>query len=51
MDNVVLPPPAVPSCSITRDRSRRNVRPPHRYEEVDLVVYTLNVVEGIESSE
>ena len=37
--------------SITKDRERRTIKPPHKYGEVDLVAYALSVVDNIESSE
>ena len=37
--------------SITRDRERRTIKPPHKYGEVDLVAYSLSVANNIESSE
>lgn len=40
-----------PQYSIAKDRSRRDIRPPQRYGEASLVAYTLDVVEGIDSSE
>ena len=45
------PPLASPQYSIAKDRPRRDIRPPQRYAEADLVAYALNVAEGIDSSE
>lgn len=51
MGNSVLPPPPVmPSYSIAKDRPIRNIRPPHKYKEPNLVAYALSVVEDVESS-
>ncbi|PHT74695.1 putative ATP-dependent RNA helicase DHX37 [Capsicum annuum] len=41
----------MPQHSITKDRPRRDIRPPQKYVEADLVAYALNVAEGIYSSE
>lgn len=46
----LLPPSAVSSYSITRDKPNKTIRPPHKYEKGNLFSYTLIVVEGIESS-
>ena len=48
---VSLPLPEPPQYSIANDKPGRDIRPPQRYGETDLVAYTLNVVEGIDSSE
>ena len=50
-DAVSSSPPVIPQYSIARDRPRRDVRPPQRYGEAELVAYALNVAEGIDSSE
>ncbi|KAF3622230.1 hypothetical protein FXO37_32427 [Capsicum annuum] len=44
-------PLVMPQYSITKDSLRRDIRPPQKYAEVDLVAYVLNVAEGIDSSE
>ena len=46
--SVVAPSP--PQYFIAKNKPRRYIKPPHRYAEADLVVYALNVVEGIDSS-
>ena len=40
-----------PQYSIMRYRSRRTIKPPQRYAEVDIMAYALNVVEVIEAGE
>ena len=50
-DAVSSPPPVPPQYFIAKDKPRRNVRPPQRYGEADLVAYALNGAEGIDSSE
>ena len=42
---------ASPQYSIAKDRPRRDIRPPQRYGEADLVAYVLNVAEEIDSNE
>ena len=42
---------ASPQYSIAKDRPRRDIRPPQRYREADLVAYALNVAEEIDSNE
>ena len=37
--------------NIARDQERRQIIPPKRYAEVDLVAYALNVVESIDTCE
>ncbi|XP_047261578.1 uncharacterized protein LOC124895179, partial [Capsicum annuum] len=44
-------PPVIPHYSITKDRTRKDIRPPQKNTEVDLVAYALNVAEGINSGE
>ena len=44
------PLPAPPQYFITKDRSRRDIKPPQRYAEADLVAYTLDVAKGIDYS-
>ena len=44
------PPPAPPQYSIAKDKLRRDIKPPQRYAEADLVTYALNVAEGIDSN-
>lgn len=52
IDNaILLASPVVLLYSIAKDNPIRNIRPPHRYGKADLVVYTLTMVEGVESSE
>lgn len=49
MDNSSLPPLSImPLYSIAKDGQMRNIRPPHSYSDADLVVFALNVVEGID---
>ena len=36
---------------IAKDKPRRNIKPPQRYAEADLVAYDLNVAEDIDCSE
>ena len=45
-----LPPLAPPQYSIAKDKPRRDIKPPQRYVEADLVAYALNVAEGIDSN-
>ena len=40
-----------PHYSIAKDRPRKDIKPPKRYVEANLVVYALNVVKCIDSSE
>ena len=40
--------PSQPQYSIARDRPRREVRPPQRFAEADLVAYALNVAEDVD---
>ena len=47
---VPSPPPAPPQYSIAKVRPRRDINPPQRHAEADLVAYALNVAEGIDSS-
>lgn len=37
-----------PQYSISKDKPRREVRPPHRFGEADLVAYDLNMDEDID---
>ena len=48
---LTTPPPPTPQYNISRDRERRQVIPPKRYVEVDLVAYAPNVVESIGTCE
>ena len=52
-DEQSVPTTLVPmqQYSIARDRERRTIKPPQKYEEADMVAYALNVVDNIESSE
>ena len=43
--------PEVSGYLLARDRTRRNVRPPSRYEDANLVAYALSVSEDIEPEE
>lgn len=52
MDNVTLPlPPMVPLYSIARGELRKSIWLPHRYEEGNLAMYALSMVDSVESSE
>ena len=46
-----LPLPHAPQYNIVRDRERRQVIPPKRYVEADLVAYALNVAESVDTCE
>ncbi|KAG8489499.1 hypothetical protein CXB51_017516 [Gossypium anomalum] len=39
-----------PQYSITKNRTRREIKPPKKYAEADLVAYALNVAEDIDAS-
>lgn len=39
-----------PNCQLTRDRVRREIVPPQRYNHVDIDCYVLNVAEGLQYS-
>lgn len=51
MDNTFPPPIVVPLYTIARDKSKRNIRPSHKWGKAYLGVYTLSLVEGVEPSE
>lgn len=52
LNNNILPTlPATPQYSIAKDRAHRQIRLPQKYGEADLVAYTLNVAEEINSTE
>ena len=44
------PPLAPPQYSIVKDGPIRDIKPPQRYDEADLVAYALNVAKDIDSS-
>lgn len=46
------PPPiqVMPLYSVAKDRFRRDIMPPQRYDKTDLIAYALNMIEDIESS-
>ncbi|KAF3665063.1 Beta-glucosidase 13 [Capsicum annuum] len=46
-DTISSSPLAAPQYSIAKDRPRRDIRPPQKYAEADLVVYALSVAEDI----
>ena len=52
-DELSVPTASVPmqQYSIARDREIRTIKPPQKYEEVDLVAYALSVADNIESNE
>ena len=52
-DELSVPTASVPmqQYSIAKDREIRTIKPPHKYEEADLVAYALSVANNIESSE
>ena len=37
-----------PQYSIAKNRTRREIKPPKKYDDVDLVAYALNVAEDID---
>ncbi|KAF3667077.1 hypothetical protein FXO38_08785 [Capsicum annuum] len=43
-------PPVAPQYSIAKNRPIRDIRPPQKHAEADLVAYALNVAEGIDSN-
>ena len=50
-DVAVPSPPRAPSqYSIVKDGPKRDIKPPQRYDEADLVAYALNVAKDIDSS-
>ena len=40
-----------PQYSIAKNRTRREIKPPKKYAEVDLVAYALNVAEDIDANQ
>ncbi|KAG8496232.1 hypothetical protein CXB51_009224 [Gossypium anomalum] len=40
-----------PQYSITKNKTRREIKPPKKYAEADLVAYALNVVEDIDANQ
>ncbi|PPD70354.1 hypothetical protein GOBAR_DD32770 [Gossypium barbadense] len=40
-----------PQYSIAKNRTRREIKPPKRYPEADLITYTLNVAEDIDANQ
>ncbi|CAI9763232.1 unnamed protein product [Fraxinus pennsylvanica] len=45
-----FPTPPIPRYSIAKDRPFRQIRPPQKYGEADLVAYALSVAEDIDST-
>ena len=52
-DEWSVPTASVPvqHYSITKDKERRTIKPPHKYGEADLVAYALSVADNIEYNE
>ncbi|KAG8491252.1 hypothetical protein CXB51_014428 [Gossypium anomalum] len=48
IENIVA---SSPQYSITKNRTRREIKPPKKYVEVDLVAYALNVAEDIDANQ
>ena len=50
-DNDQQPEPVVNNYNLARDRVRRNIVPPRRYGQVDLIYFALTVAEEIQAIE
>ncbi|KAG8483146.1 hypothetical protein CXB51_022101 [Gossypium anomalum] len=48
IENIVA---SSPQYSITKNRTRREIKPPKKYAEADLVAYALNVAEDIDANQ